>query len=151
MVKKIYNVILDSVYPYIAGATPSSNQYYVNWAGIMPDKAYKVSFSFNSAYTTISQGIMCCLNVNLGCNDTFAYNNNLTTSNILGVIPQLYESNTVRRFVCDITSNPPIYISCRPTVNQITVLFQNGTDNNSVFNSPAMTNYILILSFEEMD
>ena len=88
-------------------------------------------------------------NINLGCNDTFAYNNNITSSNILGVIPQYFEASSSRKYETNITSNPPIYISCRPTTNQITVLFQNGVDNNSIFSTPAMTSYILILSFEE--
>lgn len=149
---RCYNVVLDSNYAYIAGATNSSNQFYVNWDGIMPDKPYKVTFSLMTAIEAALDNNIMCLMINLGCNDTYVYKSNgtMTTSNFLGFL-ELKDTGTTHYYFADTATNAPVYIQNRPFVNQILVQFTNGIDETSIYSTPAIANYILTLHFEEID
>ena len=149
---KCYNVVLDSNYVYVAGATNSSNQYYVNWDGLMPGKPYKVSFSFITTTEIAADVALMGVMVNLGCNDTYVYRSNgsMTTSNFLGFL-ELKDSANFHYYMANQTTNPPLYIPSRPFVNQITVQLTNGIDNTSYYSTPQVNAYILTLHFEEVD
>jgi len=149
---KCYNIVLDSNYVYAAGATNSSNQYYVNWDGIMPDKAYKVTFSFMTTIESGLDALVMCLMINLGCNDTYVYkaNGSMTTSNFLGIL-ELKDTGNTHFYFADQTTNPPVYIPSRPFVNQIMVQFTNGIDETSFYSTPTVAGYVLTLHFEDVD
>ena len=146
---KCYNVVLDSNFEYITGSTNSANKYLVNWDGIMPEGAYKVTFSFiTSTETAVDVNLMGIM-VNLGCNNTYVSNTSetVTTSNFLG-FAELIDSTNFHYYKANQVTNPPVYISRRPFLNQITVQLTNGIDNTSVYSTPYVNMYILTLHFE---
>lgn len=150
---KCYNVVLDSNYVYVAGAIAgnSSNQYWVNWDGLMPDVPYKVTFSFITSTEVAVDVSLMGLMVNLGCNDTYVYRSNatMTTSNFLGFL-ELKDSGSTHYYMANQTTNPAIYIPSRPCVNQIMVQLTNGIDNTSYYSTPQVNAYVLTLHFESL-
>ena len=82
---KCYNVVLDSNSEYISFLSNSANSYIVNWDALMPDKAYKVSFSFITSTEVATDVNLMGIMVDLGCNNTFVSNDaqSMSTSNFL--------------------------------------------------------------------
>ena len=52
-----YNVYIDSNDASIDSDFNANNEYYINWASIMPDGSYNVSFSFISRSDDIYIGV----------------------------------------------------------------------------------------------
>ena len=139
MVKKIYNVILQSA---IGDGTATSNEtFFYDWTQI-PDVPYYVSFTFASAvaslYVDLSQS-----------------NNQLATSQSSG--PVAYKGqflgNLTYAFVspnnylvAENNSNPPTYLYGRPRSNNFTFGIYSTL---AVEYTPQVGAYCLILSFQE--
>lgn len=151
---KIYNVVLDSGFPYANGATLSSQQFYVNWQSILPDCEFKMSFSFiSTAVANYTNTNILGLGLNLGGNK-YVSSQALTksdTTQFAGFISAVYQSPTATYFYSDTNTNPPVYLKQRPNQNIITAQLCNGIDTTSSFASPVLTKYILILSFEALN
>lgn len=146
---RCYNVVFDSSEPYIGGATPASDTYFVNWDAIMPDKAYKVSFSFMSEVALLTGTVVMGIQMNLGGNDVYTcVSGNSRTINYLG---NAHSSDmaALHYMNASVNDNPPIYLSQRPNNNVITVSLTNGA-TNTLFTTPDPSDYVLILHFEEM-
>jgi hypothetical protein len=146
---RCFNVVLDSSLPYVAGATTASDSYFVNWDAIMPDKPYKVSFSFMSEIALVTGTVVMGIQVNLGGGDVYnCVSGNSRTLNYLGSahssdIAALHYMNA------GFNDNPPIYLSQRPNNNVVTVSLTNGT-SQTLFTTPNPSDYVLILHFEEI-
>jgi hypothetical protein len=146
---RCYNIVIDSLFPYVAGATIASNQYNINWASIMPDKPYKVTMSFSSASSVIVGDIIMGIQANLGGNDVYCNKQSYAgTCNYLGTARCMNIGNQSHYYDCSNVDNSPIYLQQRPNENMITVLLTNGI-NSTAYATPVPSNYVLILHFEE--
>ena len=147
MVKKIYNVILQSAIGN--GASTLSVTYFYDWTRI-PDVPYKLTFSFNSSYLTPSAGTNASIYTNLNQPYSNVASAQGTTvvgyrSDFLGSL-YVYVAITFAYLAADITSNPPIYLDGRPRNNNFMIQILSGVD---LIYSVAPASYQLILSFEE--
>lgn len=147
---RCYNVVFDSVLPYVAGTTHASDQYFVNWEALMPDKPYKVTMSFVSAVAVLTGTVVMGVMANLGGNDVYCANTSgyAATSNYLGSTHSS-DMTALHYANCSPLDNPPIYINQRPNQNLITIQLTNGANNITTFSTPNPANYVLVLNFEE--
>ena len=166
MSRKNYNVVLNSNFCTNESATNinANKNYYINWSAILPDKNFKLTFSFISeGCEIISFGLIPIITIDFlnqgkqiaSQQSTTSYQS--TSSNLLGLIfPTYLDPNGHKAyFRADRQLNNPIYIA-RPSQNNFNVrLSTNGNpatfwlDETSI---PAdFPQYVLILSFEECD
>ncbi len=148
MVKKIYNVVLQSAIG--DGATTSNENYFYDWTQL-PDVPYIVTFSFMSAVTAITSTTQIpSLYIDL----SQSYNQLATCQTAtqsaykgqflgnllyLGVAAQNYLS-------AEVTTNPPTYLNGRPRSNNFTVEVRYASD---AYFTPTPGVYCLVLSFQE--
>ena len=150
---KIYNFVLNAG---LGSGADHSKAFSVDWDKIPDYKPLKLTFAFTTndtadIFTTVAN-IYC----NLGQSE-----NHLATADssinyrgdYLGFLrpvaytvagPSYYESLTA-----DINTNPPIYLYRRPQQSNITVDIRVSTNPNQNY-TPALGNYTLVLSFEEI-
>jgi len=163
MSRKNYNVVVNSIL-----CTPDSNanatnnkNYYIDWSAILPDKNFKLSFSFISEGATILNLINIPIitidflnqgNIDI-CNPAYQ----ATSSNILGLIFPTYldPNNHIAYLRSDKNYNNPIYLS-RPRQNLFNVQIVTNSKPPVPWLDEAVTpldfpQYVLILSFEECD
>ncbi len=159
----MYNVVLNSQYSTTETLTNDTvnKNYYIDWSAILPDKNFKLTFSFMSETNTITQ-----LNAIPLITIDFLNQANIvlcqskyqaTSSNILGMVfcTYLNPTSSLAYFRADTNFNNPIYLS-RPRQNNFNVRVINNDnppafwtdDNPSLF---TLGSYVLILSFEECD
>lgn len=147
---RCYNIVFDSTVSYDSANTTNANRaYFINWDGLMPLGAYKVSFSFMSEVALLTGAVVMGIQANLGGNDVYAAGSNGSAgaSMYLGSshssdIAALHYMN------CSTRDNPPLYLSQRPNQNLITIQLTNGI-LLTPYASPAPADYVLILHFEE--
>ena len=149
MVKKIYNVVLQSAIG--DGTTTSNETYFYDWTQL-PDVPYLVTFSFMSAVIALtSVGQIASLYVDLSqsynqlatCQTAvqYAYRGQFLGNLLyLGVAAQNYLS-------AEVTTNPPTYLNGRPRNNNFTVEIHSTP---TVDWTPPSGVYCLILSFQEV-
>ena len=150
---RIYNEALDSIYFSIAGSTNASLSYYVNWDAIMPQGAYKMTWSYNSdvnAYPPTDIYVM-GLALSLGANSCYSVNKFSTNSTTFIGFTQIIPFGTSSYMFANQNTNPPIYLPQRPSQNTVLVQHCNGIDTTSSFSSPIPVSYVLTLSFEAVD
>jgi len=147
MVKKIYNVILQSA---IAGnASTVGENFFYDWTQI-PDVPYILTFSFISAIATLSNTQVASLYVDLTqpfCQIASAQNGTVVgyKGSFLGSL--LYWGTGANSYLyTEMTSNPAIYLHGRPRNNNflVQILISPTADY-----TPAPGTYNLILSFQE--
>jgi hypothetical protein len=141
-----YNVYIDSYQASIGNAGSVNNEYYVNWASIMPDGSYNVSFSFISQSDDIYIGaeiatVLC----NLGGNNQFKANGSVT--NVLGFLSTVNIAIDNSYLYAEITANPKVYLKQRPNVNSLIVSVCNGLDTTDSVN---IVHYTMVLHFEKL-
>ena len=147
MVKKIYNVILQSA---IANSTSTVGEsFFYDWTQI-PDVPYILTFSFISAIATLSNTQVASIYVDL----SQSYNQIATCQvgtqsaykgSFLGSL--LYWGTGANSYLyTEMTSNPPIFLNGRPRNNNflVQILISPTADY-----TPAPGTYNLILSFQE--
>jgi hypothetical protein len=147
MVKKIYNVILQSA---IGDGTLSNETFFYDWTQI-PDVPYKLTFSFTSATTALSSNSqVASLYIDLSQS-----NNQLAKpqTTIPPNYPGQFLGNLYFGFVsannflyAENNTNPPTYLNGRPKSNNFAVQIHSTP---TVDFSPPVNHYSLILSFEE--
>jgi hypothetical protein len=150
MVKKIYNVVLMSTIGN--GITTSGETFFYDWSQI-PDKPYKLSFTFYSSITSMNQAVIPLILVDLG--QTFNkiatsqnINNICYLSNFLGSLRFL--GNSQNNIVSvDSISNPPSYLNGRPRSNNFIAQIIPNTGVFGEIGYPP-NNYILTLYLEEI-
>ena len=163
MSRKNYNVVLNSTFCTTETATNvvTNRNYYIDWSAILPDKNFKLTFSFISESNTITTmenlpiitiDFLNQANIDI-CQTTYQ----ATSSNILGLIfPSYLDPNAhVAYFRADKKFNNSIYLS-RPRQNNFNVkIITNGSPNILWVDDAAiplpMGQYVLILSFEECE
>ena len=160
---KNYNVVLNSEYCTTDTSTNANTNknYYIDWSAILPDKNFKLTFSFISKTNTIkillNIPIITIDFLNQGNVDICQTTYQATSSNILGLIFPTYldPTNHNAYFRADKNYNNPIYLS-RPRQNNFNVRIVNNANPPIAWVDEAGTPldlkpYVLILSFEECD
>jgi len=163
MSRKNYNVVLNSNYCTLETASnPNTNKnYYINWSAILPDKSFKLSFSFISKSNFIQSmaniPIITIDFLNQGNIDICQPTYQASSSNILGIVfPTYLDPNAhLAYFRCDKNFNNPIFLS-RPRQNYFNVQIIDNNNPSSLWLDDnvipvPMSNYVLILSFEECE
>ena len=163
MSRKNYNVVLNSQYSTtdtLLNNTTNKN-YYIDWSSLLPDKKFKLSFTFMSETNFITQlnaiPLVTIDFLNQAYIDICQPQFQATSSNILGMLFCTYlDPNAhLAYFRADKNFNQPIYLS-RPSQNNFNVRVINN-DNPPAFwtdDDPlhfTLGGYVLILSFEECD
>ena len=153
---KIYTVSIGSG-TRITGTTTTKADYNINWETVLPDnKSFKVGFSFISNTVNItSLTSIPIIAVDLGGANTHRINavqgTYTNSSNTVGILsPHTLSTTTYLRG--EAHSNNKSYIKSRPKHNVFNVLIFTTTGTEWTDNVGAtIGNYVLILSFEEMD
>jgi hypothetical protein len=149
MVKKIYNVVLQSA---IGNGTTTSNETFsYDWSQI-PDVPYYVSFSFSSVVTPLtSNNQVACLYVDLSQSYNQIAKPQSTNQpefqgQFLGNL--VYALASANNFLyAENNTNPPTYLGGRPRSNNFTVEIRSLP---TVDYTPPLTGWSLILSFQEL-
>jgi len=161
--KPTYNIVLNSNFCTASTAvnTSSNKEYYVDWSAVLPNKKFKLSYSFVSegCYITtfsslpiISTDILTAAN-NIQTQASFQS----THSSVLGLIfPTYLDPNAhIAYFRNDKNFNSEIYVP-RPFNNNFNIQIQTNANppvfwtDESVIQA-AFPQYVLILSFEECE
>jgi hypothetical protein len=148
MVKKIYNVVLQSAIG--DGTTTSNDAYFYDWTQL-PDVPYLVTFSFMSATANLTSTTqVACLYIDL----SQSYNQLATCQTgtqsaykgqFLGNL--IYQGVTAQNYLyAENNTNPPTYLNGRPRSNNFTVEIRYAPD---AYFTPVSGVYSLILSFQE--
>lgn len=153
---KIYTISIGSG-TRVTGTTITRANYNINWDTILPEnKSFKVGFSFISNTVNItSLTSIPLIAVDLGGSDTYRISATQSTytnsSNTLGILaPHTLSTTTFLRG--EAHANNKSYIKSRPNHNVFNVLIFNTAGAEWTDNvGGVMSNYVLILSFEEMD
>ena len=149
MVKKIYNVVLQSEIG--TGTTGSNESFFYDWTQI-PDVPYSVTFSFMSATIALTSAAqIASLYIDL----SQSYNQLATgqtgaqsayRGQFLGNL--MYLGVAAQNFLyAEIKTNPPTYLNGRPKNNNFAVEVHNSPTQDY---APAPGVYCLVLSFQEI-
>ena len=147
MVKKIYNVILQSA---IGDGTATSNEtFFYDWTQI-PDVPYYLTFSFMCAVGALTSQQVPSIYIDLSQS-----NNQFATSQFSGPIAYkgqflgnlMYAVISANNYVyAESNTNPQTYLNGRPKSNNFTVGIYSTL---AVEYTPPVGAYCLILSFQE--
>ena len=160
---KTYNITLNSNYCTLE-SLPNQNtdkNYYIDWSAVLPDKNFKLTFTFISETNTIQTmaniPIVTIDFLNISYNYICQQSYQATSSNIFGLIfPTNIDPNAHSAYLrSDKNFNNPIYIS-RPRQNNFNVKIVNNVNPPAVWSydggiSLSISPYVLILSFEECE
>ncbi len=141
-----YNVYIDSNQASFATAGNIANEYYINWASIMPEGSYNVSFSYISQsddiYGGLEIGTVFC---NLGGNNQFKAGSSST--GVIGFLSIINIGTSNCYLYCESTANPKVYLKQRPNENELIVRICDGLDTTDDIETP---HYCMILHFERI-
>ena len=161
--KPTYNIVLNSNFCTAASVvnTNSNKEYYVDWSAILPNKKFKLSYSFISegCYITtftslpiISTNLLTSANI-IQTQASFQS----TSSSVLGLVfPTYLDPNAhIAYFRNDKNFNNEVYTS-RPFSNNFYVKIQTNANPPAFWVDQTLIpedfpQYVLILSFEECD
>jgi hypothetical protein len=147
---KSYNVVLNSE---MSTLTTVGETFNIDW-GFLPNGPYKVSFCFNSAIATLTNGVIAAIYVDIGQGRTTKIACN-SSSNAVGYrnnyLGTLFYTGTgaSNNLYADTHTNVPIYIENRPTNNTVFVQIHTSSIDQTTNYTPAPGAYILTLNFEE--
>jgi hypothetical protein len=163
MSRKNYNVVLNSTFCTSDTSTNvvADKNYYIDWSATLPDKNFKLTFTFMSETNTITQmatlPIITIDFLNQGNIDICQPTYQATSSNILGLIyPTILDTTTdLAYFRAEKNFNNSIYLS-RPRQNNFNVQIKTNGSPSVLWTDEAatplsMAQYVLILSFEECE
>ena len=141
-----YNVYIDSNDASLDTEGNVANEYYINWASILPDGSYNVSFSFISRSDDIYIGVdipnVFC---NLGGRNQFKANG--SAINVLGFLSTVNIAIDNSYLYAELTANPKVYLKQRPNENTLTVRICDGM--NTDLTIPTIQ-YSMVLHFEKL-
>ena len=141
-----YNVYIDSNDASVDTTGNVANEYYVNWASILPDGSYNVSFSFISRSDDIYNGaevanVLC----NLGGSNQFKANGSATT--VIGFLSIVNVAVDNSYLYAELTTNPKVYLKQRPNENSLVVRICDGMNTDLTIET---IQYSMILHFEKL-
>ena len=158
---KMYNVILNSTYCTADTVlnTVNNKNYYIDWSAVLPDKNFRLTFSFVSEVNyidTLTEIPMVSIDfLNQGNVNICQQKYQSTKSNILGIVfpINIDQTNKHAYFRADQSFNPPVYLA-RPRNNNFNVQIISNNNPPDLWLDDAIlpdpiANYVLILSFEE--
>ena len=138
---KIYNVQLNSssALAVSASATPgySKMQYNIDWANLLPDKKFKLTFVMMSAISFGLNSNFPYITTNLLGHSYQPATNGFQNAYYLGHLRQTTTLNTVvssstyvySTYSAEVNENTPIYLENRPANNNLTVNILNNISN----------------------
>ena len=141
-----YNVYIDSNSASVSTFGSSTRQYTVNWASIMPEGSYNVSFSFVSQSDDIYLGAeIASVFCNLGGNNQFKAG--AFTSSAIGFLSITSIGTSNCYLYSELTTNPKVYLQQRPNDNELIIQICDGLDTSTEI---PVTHYCMILHFERI-
>ena len=156
---KFYTVVLSSALGTNTG-TISYTNYTIDWATVLPDQPYEVTFSFMSQdMSAIDMTSICMLYADFGGNNT-AYKNTSTletqNTTFLGMcyakqfVTPTYLTGAY--IYADMFSNQPVYIGSRPSANNFSIQLRKNATTLQYFNPTgfSMQPYVLVLRFKPL-
>jgi len=145
-----FSIVLNS---NLSTGTTAQAVFNFDWS-VLPDRNYKVHYTFNTANMSLATGKVCLISSDLfSASNTFiasAINGRTTaqSSNILGVAyPYIY--GAVSALHAEDGTAPPMYINTRPSLNQFTILVQ--TADATPIDYPSLGAWVLVLHFIPID
>ena len=141
-----YNVYIDSNQASLATVGNIANQYYINWASIIPEGSYNVSFSFVSQSDNIYDGVeIVSVFCNLGGNNQFKANSSSTS--VMGFLSIISIGTSNCYLYSELTTNPKVYLQQRPNDNDLIIQLFDGLDTSTNIQADR---YCMILHFERI-
>lgn len=144
---KSYTVVFNSS---MSGNSVVGEVYNYDW-GQLPNKSYKVTFSFVSTVATLVNNIIPVIFLDLGQQSSIIATTNGTTglkNKLLGCL--LWSGTGANNYLyADVSTNPPIYINGRPTNNTVFIELHTNSVDASTNYTPATFEYVLTLNLEE--
>lgn len=144
---KSYTVVFNSI---IAPNSVVGEVFNYDW-GQLPNKPYKVTFSFIGTIDTITNNTIAVIYMDLGQQSSMVASLNGTTGSKNKILGCLLPSGTgANNFLyADTHTNPPIYINGRPTNNTVFIEIHTNASGSMTNYSPTAWEYILTLNLEE--
>jgi hypothetical protein len=148
---EFYNIAFNSALG--VGANTRSLSYNFDWASVLPPGAYEVKWTMQtSAYTfgnpTLYSPIYVQVDLGQSTYPLNQYNKIIGAANV----PNLNTAITSYYYAADMM-NPPIYLSCLPPQNQITInLLQYTAAGFAPFNinNATVASYIIYFNFKRL-
>lgn len=143
-----FNLIINSS-DTITPANPNTTlNYYFDWSQI-PNIPYNVHMTYMGELNDLSTGAeIAMVYINLGCKSSVieCKQYNACSSEFIGFLrPERYVSASF--LYAEDTTNPPIYISGRPTNNNFTVSIQNNVNSLFTPTTGDLNEYVINLKF----
>jgi hypothetical protein len=156
---KIVNVVLNSNNA-ISGSTNNHATYNVDWSAILkPNRPYKLHWNYVGQTNTITSAsklaqVQIDFQMETYLNQSSIYG--APTTFYIGTLRTFYLNGSVNYLFSDDNNNAPIYLQNRPYSNtfKVRVLTNDATPvlwTDNAATPVANGNYILTLSFQEMD
>jgi hypothetical protein len=146
---EIYNFVLFSD---IGTGSVADKSFFVDW-NRLPESRYKLSFAFVSSTLTVSTTYEAMLYVNeIGCTNNIMcmgpYGSTAYNAGFIGILRDNVNQSYLGSSISD---NPPSYLKCKPSNNQIHVHIHRNNASTTTSYSPLPEKYTLVLSFEQLD
>lgn len=144
---KSYTVVFNSL---ISGNSVVGEVFNYDW-GQLPNKPYKVTFSFVSTIATLVNNIIPVVFMDLGQQSSILATTNGTTglkNKLLGCL--LWSGTGASNYLyADTHTNPAIYLNGRPTNNTVFIELHTNSADVSTNYTPATFEYVLTINLEE--
>lgn len=143
-----YNVVLSTSSYYSTSGDNNNITYAFDWS-VLPDQPYNVHFSYLGGVNNLTGVNIANLYIDFGANsNTFQAGNNINALNtqFIGVLKP-YVLGGSSFLLAEDGTNPPIYISGRPTNNIFTVEVRDNTGALYVPTTGTLAEYRLNLKF----
>lgn len=125
---KIYNVQLNSM-SGTASPTTSNTFYNIDWANLLPNKKFKLMFSFMSGINYAGNIAFPYIVTNILGNSYKPATNGYQNAYYLGHLRPTPALNYYCCYTADINENAPIYLETRPMINNLQIkVVNNVTD-----------------------
>lgn len=147
---KIYVFVFQSA---IGTGTSLNENFYVDWSRI-PNKPYKCTFTFASALFDVNGGAVPNVFMDLAGEATlFANNANVIVNSRAGYLGMLrVTGHGANNWIyADTTTNVPTYLDSRPFNNNVNVLIQANSGNQTTPYFAAPAQWTLNLSLEQLE
>ena len=147
---KSYTIVFNSIQ---SSDAINNETYNYDW-GQLPNKPYKITFSFVATIANLTNSLLAVLYMDLNQQCSMvapSLTSSSTTglkNNYLGTL--LYSGTGANTYLfADTHTNPPLYINGRPTNNNVIIELHTNQLGGMTNYAPATFEYILTLNLEE--